>query len=290
MLKRVLCILFVFALVVFLMYYNATNINTKQINVRKEILKSDKIDDDVDGLLIAYFSDLNYGNYIDNEFLDETIRKLNVFEPDLIIFGGDLFDNSVVQGLSQEKIDYLKESLSSLDAKYGKFAVYGDTDLYNKDLVTDLLNQADFTILDNSHHLISTDRNSAINIVGTQPYVNGTVDLNAAFSGINSDNYTIIISHCPDIFDEAENYSFDYMLSGHSRGGQVNLPVISFFTRDEGCKKYFSGKNTKNGKTIDITNGLGRIHSNARFMADAEIVFYTLNKPYSIVSDTQENK
>ena len=30
MLKRVLCILFVFALVVFLMYYNATNINTKQ--------------------------------------------------------------------------------------------------------------------------------------------------------------------------------------------------------------------------------------------------------------------
>ena len=34
---------------------------------------------------------------------------------------------------------------------------------------------------------------------------------------------------------------------------------------------------TKNGKTLDITNGVGRIHNNARFLADSEIVLYRLD-------------
>ena len=67
------------------------------------------------------------------------------------------------------------------------------------------------------------------------------------------------------------------MLSGHSLGGQIYLPIISLFTRNEGCKKYYTGKITKNGKTLDITNGVGRIHNNARFLADSEIVLYRLD-------------
>ena len=47
-----------------LCYYNATQINTKQIAVRQEILRSQKIDEDTDGLLIAYFSDLYYGSLL----------------------------------------------------------------------------------------------------------------------------------------------------------------------------------------------------------------------------------
>ena len=290
MLKKAIIALIVLMGVIGLSYYNATNININQIKVRKEILKSDKIDKDTDGLLLAYFTDLNYGKFIDNGFVDKTVELINVFKPDLIVFGGDLFDNDAFNDISEESISYLTQALSSLNAKYGKYAVLGEADLLYKDTVMNILSQSDFTVLENTHQLISIDRNSSINLIGTEPYIGGTIDYESAFSTAIADTYTILVSHCPDSFDDAINYNFDYMLSGHSRGGQIYLPIISFFTRDEGCKKYFAGKITKNNKTLDISNGLGRLHSNARLSADAEVVFYTLNKPFELTESIQENK
>ena len=95
------------------------------------------------------------------------------------------------------------------------------------------------------------------------------------FSYANANYYTLVTSHCPDIFDSILGYHSDLLLSGHSRGGQIYIPLLSLFGRDYGCKKYYHGKTTKDGATIDVSNGLGMIGDKARFLADAEIVLYT---------------
>lgn len=266
MFKKIFIILSVFILSILLTYYNATSINTKQINVRKETLESTKIDSDLDGLLIVYFSDLYYGEYINEQFLENLISKINIFKPDIIIFGGDLIKQNTNQEL-------LTSSLSSLQAKHGKYAVLGDNDNL---LAQEILNNSGFDIIDNDHRTISVDKNSYFSIIGSQPMINGKPDLAKSFSGINTNYYTIFTSHCPDLFDDAIDYPFDIMLSGHSLGGQIYVPIIEIFYRNEGCQKYHHGKITKNSKTLDITNGLGRIDHDARLLADAEIVLYTL--------------
>lgn len=260
-----------------LCYYNATQINTKQITVRQEILRSQKIDEDTDGLLIAYFSDLYYGSFIDHEYIDSMANKLNSYHPDLIIFGGDMFESSIANKLVQEDIDYLVHTFKSLNAPLGKFAILGDQDTLNTGVLENIYNQSDFEILSNSNKKIGIDKNSFINIVGINPLVSGNPDPALSFTGVNSSAYTLVVSHCPDIFDDLSSYEFDYMLAGHSLGGQIYIPLISLFTRNEGCKKYYTGKITKYGKTMDITNGVGRINNDARFLADAQIVLYTLS-------------
>ena len=264
--KKILVILLAFFLSIWIIYYNATKINTKQIKVRQEILKSDKIDQDINDLLIIYFSDLYYGEYIDEIYLNDLISKINIFKPDIIIFGGDLIQQNTNQEL-------LTNSLSTLQAKHGKFAVLGDNDGL---LAQEILNNAGFDIIDNDNRIIAIDKNSYITIVGSQPMVNGKPDLAKSFSGINSNYYTIYTSHCPDIFDDVIDYPFDIMLAGHSLGGQIHIPIIEIFYRPQGCQKYHHGKITNNTKTLDITNGLGRIDYNARLLADSEIVLYTL--------------
>ena len=133
-------------------------------------------------------------------------------------------------------------------------------------------------MLDNQEALIAVDSDSCFRIVGIDALVNGNPDPATAFTSSHSSYYTIAVSHCPDILDTVKNYDADLLLSGHSRGSQVWLPLISFFTREDGCQKYNRGKTTKGGTTLDITNGLGRIAKDARFLADAEIVLYTLKQ------------
>ena len=273
--KHILLAVCTLLLIFSLSYYNATKINTKQITTIQQTLSSDKIDKDVDGLLIAFFSDLYYGSFIDKDYIDMAIDKINRYQPDLLIFGGDLIYQHYTQ-ISQDDIDYLIEKLKSLNSSLGKYAVFGEQDYLKKEMVEDILKQADFEIITNTNRKINTDKNSYINLIGIDSLIGGTPDIASAFNGINDNTYTIVVSHCPDLFAEIETQQFDYMLSGHSFGGQINIPIINLFTRNEGCKKYYSGKITKNNKTLDICNGLGRINSDARFLADAQIKLYTL--------------
>ena len=266
MFKRLIIAFFILFVSISLAYYNATNINTKQINIRQETIKSEKIDENLDGLLVIYFSDLYYGEMLDETFMNNLVHKINVFQPDIIIFGGDLINQNINQEL-------LTSSLSSLQAKHGKYAVLGDNDGL---LAQEVLVNSGFDIIDNDNRTINIAKNSYITLVGSQPLINGQPDLNKAFAGTNSNSYTFYLSHCPDQFDGVISYQFDRMLSGHSLGGQIFFPIVELFFRPEGCQRYFRGKITKNSRTLDITNGVGRIDNNARFLADAEIVLYTL--------------
>lgn len=268
MVKKLIIIISCLLLVIGLCIFNAKVINIKQIKVRQEIIKSEKINDNLNDFLIAYFSDLHYGTFINQEFVNEVINTINNYDVDIVIFGGDLFDSP---NISLEDKTFFIQQLKSIKANYGKYAVLGECDT-NDITTTQILKDADFTILNNSNISISVDKKSSINIIG----ISDVNDMNA-FSGVDSNNYTFVISHFPDCYDNVKDYNFDYMLAGHSHGGQVYLPIINLFTRDKGCEKYFHGKYKEDNKILDITNGLGRSKYNARFLADSEIVMYRLN-------------
>ena len=91
-----------------------------------------------------------------------------------------------------------------------------------------------------------------------------------------SNGYTIVVSHEPDTYDYI-NYNFDYLLAGHSLGGETYIPLINVFYRPFGANNYYHGKYYKEDNTIDVTNGLGLKEKTARFLADSEIVFYKLS-------------
>ena len=273
MVKKILIVFFSLLLIGTACFYNAVNVNPTQFKIREETIISNKIDEDLDGFLVAYFTDLSLNDKITDAYVDEVFAAISSFKPEMIVFGGDLLDQDA--SIPSERIDHLVEKLSDLHAPYGKYAVLGDQDMRDPENISQKLNDAGFKILNNAGVLISKDNDSYFNIIGIEPLVNGSPDLASAFSYANANYYTLVTSHCPDIFDSILGYHSNLLLSGHSRGGQIYIPLLSLFGRDYGCKKYYHGKTTKDGATIDVSNGLGMIGDKARFLADAEIVLYT---------------
>ena len=90
MLKRIIVISLSVLCVIGLTFYNATKVNTRQLKIREETVNSDKIDEDLDGFLIAFFSDVCYGSFINIDDLNRVVETVNAYKPDMIVFTGDL--------------------------------------------------------------------------------------------------------------------------------------------------------------------------------------------------------
>lgn len=276
--NKILYIIGSIILLTSIILFNCFVVNPSQLKIRLETIESSKIDESIDGTIIAYFSDIHYKKST-NKLIEKTIESINNYDPDIIIFGGDLIDRLSETELSKNEEDYLIKTLGKLNSKHGKFAVIGNHDHqeYNiSTIVSNILEKANFDILNNESASIYINQNNHLNLVGLDSSSFDTLDADKAFNNVDSDAYTIAITHTPDSFNQIINYDFDYCLAGHSHGGQVYIPIINLLTRAFGYQNYLRGKTVKNNKTLDITNGVGTTRYNARLNADSEVVIYRL--------------
>lgn len=258
--KKILIGICSVALIIMLCVCNAMLLNPQQLIIREETISSIKIDSSFDDYIIAYFSDLNYGGGTDQEGLDNLVDKINDINPDVVIFGGDL-----IYSLGQGSED-LTNSLKRITAKNTKYAVLGDQD---NESAKEILTNSDFVILDNKNVQLYSNSGSYINLVGLSTDAN----VSEANAGITS-GYSLVVTHYPD--NSTSINSADYILAGHSLGGRIYIPLISMFNTIDGAHKYYRGKHTVNGATLDISSGVGTKEKSARFLADAELVFYKI--------------
>ena len=98
--------------------------------------------------------------------------------------------------------------------------------------------------------------------------------------GIDPAGYTILLSHAPDIVFHLDPYEVDLVLSGHTHGGQVNLPLFgTVIKRTKLKRKQCSGLFKYNGSSVHITQGLGASpKAMIRFLCTPEMAVLTLRK------------
>lgn len=278
----ILAVLIVFSLDLF--YRSA-----KRIRTRRETLSSEKIGTDLDGMKIVYFSDLDYGQFMDAERLQTLTEKITDADPDVIIFGGDLYAPDVTP--DDTKNSELSSFLSSLEAPLGKFAVYGDADR-SSDVYLNAANSvysaANVEVLNNSSVNLHNYTSESITLVGLDSGLNGTPDTAAAYSAVSRTSYVLTVCHTPDTADQVPADLTDYFLAGHSHGGQIYYGLGAFYT-PAFAVTYFRGKNDVNQTfTLDITNGVGTRGRDMRFNAPAEIVVYTLDSTVKEQNEKEE--
>jgi predicted MPP superfamily phosphohydrolase len=64
-----------------------------------------------------------------------------------------------------------------------------------------------------------------IHVVGIDdPHFYQADNLEKAAAGISPDEFTILLSHTPEIYQQAAHADVDFVLSGHTHGGQICLP------------------------------------------------------------------
>jgi len=87
----------------------------------------------------------------------------------------------------------------------------------------------------------------------------------------------VLLSHNPDVFQEAPQQGWQAMLAGHTHGGQVTVEILSrtvnvarFLT------KYVTGLYVERGASCYVTRGIGTIGIPARVGATPEITLLRL--------------
>lgn len=265
--KIIITLSFILIIVSYIFYFGYYSPN-HNISVLKADYSSSLLNDKMDNYKIIVFSDIKYDGNTENT--DKVIEMINSRHPDLIIFAGDIFLTSSEADINEDDIKYITDKFSSLKAEYGKFAVYGDIDYKYPELISDILFGSGFELLDNQSIRISNQSSEYFNLVGLQPTINNEYESASVYQANTNEKLTITVCHTPDIFSEISDYT-DILISAHTLGGEVVMPLIGPVNDINGYDKYYEGIHVENYSQIIICNGIGN-ESESRIFATPNIV------------------
>ena len=124
-------------------------VEPKLLTTKEYPIVNEKIPDSFNGFKIVQFSDIHFGRTINEKELLHVVEKINENKPDILVFTGDLFDTYI--NITNEHVNFLKESLGKTEAKIGKYAIRGDSDYLNIKLYDEIMTAAGFTLLDSQN-------------------------------------------------------------------------------------------------------------------------------------------
>ena len=146
-------------------------------------------------------------------------------------------------------------------------------------MVVESLRDADLGLLINEHTVIER-HNHQLYIAGVEDPWSGRHDMDKTLAGIPSKACTILMSHQPDLFDDAAARSVDLTISGHTHGGQITYPILGHrLSLAMFMTPYIHGHFRKGASQLYVNAGIGFTGPPLRLNAPPEITLYTLVSP-----------
>ena len=241
-----------------------------------------------DPLTILHISDLHL--YRPNPRMAAFLEGLKEVDVDLVVFTGDLIINDSM-------IEYCADALRPLRGRLGTYSVFGNHDHYDYSFVdswlfrsktrhpnqsgklADDLTRTGVTVLRNGN-VEMPQGEGLIHLAGVDDNGTGKSDLAAALAGIPKGAFTILLSHTIDILLDSQNPTVDFVVAGHTHGGQIRLPLLGpLFSRTKLPRKLCWGVTEHEGTTLAVTSGLGvNRWAPFRLLCRPEAVIYTLRR------------
>lgn len=238
-----------------------------------------------EGLNVVQLSDIHLDEFTEPFLLHDAIAHINHLQPDLVFLTGDY----VTYELSTRKFALKAASqcasiLNGLKCKQ-RYAILGNHDAFlGEREVTAALTANGITVLNNSY--LPLERGGErVWLAGLDDAIGGEPNLDAAIPASirNVPNEPLILMcHAPDyvdtILEHPAGKAVDLMLSGHTHGGQVRLPLVGALELPTMGKKYIEGMFQLGSLQLYVNRGLGTIGVPFRLDCPPEITFITLRK------------
>ncbi|MGG3797778.1 metallophosphoesterase [Metabacillus fastidiosus] len=235
-----------------------------------------KIPAGFNGLKIVQFSDTHLSEFYPLSRLEKIVAKINDLGPDLLIFTGDLIDKPNQYRAYKQVAPVLR----TLSASVGKFAIYGNHDHggYGTDIYKDIMEESGFNLLKNEVKRITLRDGSMIQIAGIDDLMLGLPNYEKTLGKLNEGLFSILLAHEPDAAIQSKHYPVDLQLSGHSHGGQIQLPFYGPLITPPFASVYTEGMYDVNQMKVYVNRGLGMTRLPFRFFCKPEITVFTLQK------------
>lgn len=250
--------LITWAVIVLISLFTAAKTPTiKTINLQTSILTGNK--------KIAFIADTHFGATVSPKRAESLRRILEKENPDLILFGGDIFETDF-----QNSTPYTNILANILPNK--KFTVFGNHEYYiGLDNARASFSKSGINLLENKSYNFENINIIGVNDIKTSKITKQELE-NILKKEIKPNTFNILLTHTPMLFKEAAKNGVDLMLSGHTHKGQI-FP-FNFLVRL--ATPYIYGQ-FKDGKSnLIVTSGTFFWGPPMRFLTNNEIVIINL--------------
>ena len=227
------------------------------------------------GFRIAHVSDLHNDTMQDGN--DSLILKLKEAQPDLIAVTGDLIDCRVPD--TEIALSFMERALQIAPVYYvtgnHEIALYDIYPAFEK-----RLQEMGVTVL-NNEAVTLTANGQTITLLGLSDPNTETLDSNGRIELMQfcaKAQFTVVLSHRPEIFEEYTAAGVDLVLTGHAHGGQVRLPYVGgLYAPGQGLLPVYDAGVFADGNTLMyVSRGIGNSLFPIRFNNRPELPVITL--------------
>lgn len=226
-----------------------------------------------EGFRITQLTDVHHSRIVGTDEVRRTVDLANSTKPDLIALTGDYTTSY------RRYIEPCAEALGSLNAPEGVWAVLGNHDHYtDPELTTRALERNRIAVLNNAN--TSLRRGSdVLQLSGIDDWSWAGTNWPRALHGLDQKRTTVLLSHQPRVLDFAEVEKVGLILSGHTHGGQINLPLIGPPARFATAElKYVQGLFRRGDTQLYVSRGTGVIGLPLRLGVRPEIAVLRLRR------------
>jgi predicted MPP superfamily phosphohydrolase len=265
-------------------------LNSRNLELVKGKVYLKRLPQAFDGLTIGQITDIHAGPLVPPELIKTGVNLIMENRPDLIVLTGDFVSGATkilwttYGGFKQHHYDYCMQELGRLKASLGIFAVLGNHDFWSGPEVAAKvargLESVGVRVLRNQ--AIPLEREGQhFYIVGVDDYWEGSYSLIRALQGIPEDACRILLSHNPDVNENIESLRtrIDFIISGHTHGGQVVLPFVGApYLPSPFGQKYRAGLVRDGERQTYVSRGLGLFFAPVRINCPADVSVLTLRR------------
>lgn len=219
------------------------------------------------GLRVVQLSDLHRSRLTPDRRLRHAIALANAACPDLIVLTGDFVTRDPAD------IEPCGHILAPLHAPLGRFAVLGNHDVVaGAAAVERMLARLGIEVLTNRGVRLP----NGLWLVGLEDDRHGRPDPVRAFHHVPEGEPVVVLSHNP-VGAELVSHRECVVLSGHTHGGQIRLPILTEReVRRIGSKHYRAGWFNIGRAKLYVNRGLGQVGVPLRFLCRPEVSVFTL--------------
>ena len=233
------------------------------------------------GLRIVQLSDLHGSKLVTPAYLGEAVDLALSQRPDVIALTGDFIHKGF------KHIAHVATVLSRLHAPLGVFAVLGNHDYSVRNAlglrrhrnlhraVADALTAQGIRVLRNE--TVRPMRGAHLYLAGVEDLWSRACDLDRTFQGVCPTLPRVVSAHNPCTIERLGQHRCDLMLSGHTHGGQINLPGLGRVTLSRKGRRYAAGLYQVGDAQLYVNKGVG-FGFQVRYGVRPEVAVLTLRQ------------
>jgi predicted MPP superfamily phosphohydrolase len=214
------------------------------------------------GMRVVQMSDFHGSQHVSSAFLGEAVSLAQAQQGDVIVLTGDFIHKGF------HHIDRVAQVLGQLRAPLGVYAVLGNHDFSVRNAlgyrrhqhlhqsVADALVANGIRVLHNETAPLTRGAET-LYLTGVDDLWSRVCDLERAFAGLSPTVPRVVLAHNPWTIAQMGAERCDLMLSGHTHGGQVKLPVIGPLALGPKGRRFAAGLYQVGESWLYVNKGVG---------------------------------